>query len=353
MKEATMKRNTWWAVAGFVAASVGALPIGAAAQTPEAAGCDRACLKGLADKLLDSMVAHDPSALPLAREYAATENSVPSALNMMAAWQTATAVTDRFYVIDPVSHQLFMVATMAEGPYATLLYGRIKAQGNRIAEVELYENRARGQGGFQYAGKALANMPGAWTAQVARDRLPTRAALLTQGRAVFDRRLKGVPAASACVLMENGKVVAEHAEVAQAVGGGAPGAGPAANADGSVPIPCGTPPVRPTDPKARVEIVDEVQGIVVAQAVVHGVAQPYLATTPTESAFVPDQILAPYAKMLEEQKRAAKNTAPAVKAMAATGAAVEIRRIYDGKLQGQHLLVNLGAPGSRSPWVAK
>jgi hypothetical protein len=317
------------------------------------AGCDRACLKGLADQLLDSMAAHDSSRLPLARDYAATENSVPAALNMMVAWQTAGAVTDRFYVIDPVSQQLFMVATMGEGQYATLLYGRIKAQGQRIAEVELFENRSRGVGGFQYSGKALANMPAAWTTQVARDRVPTRAALLEQGRAVFDSRLKGVAAAAACVLMENGKVVAEHAEVAKAVGGGAPGTGPAANADGSVPIPCGTPPVRPTDPKARVEIVDEVQGIVVAQAVVHGVAEPYLATTPTESAFVPDQILAPYRKMLEAQKRGGKNTAPALKTLAATGAVVEIRRIYDGKLQGQHLLVNLGAPGSRSPWVAK
>jgi len=29
----------------------------------------------------------------------------------------------------------------------------------------------------------------------------------------------------------------------------------------------------------------------------------------------------------------------------------EVRRIYDAKLQGLHLLVNLRAPGSRSPWV--
>lgn len=340
---------------GLVAASAGAMAISASAnaQAPAGAACDRACLKDLADKVLDSMPKHDPSTLPLARDYAATENSVPAALNMMVAWQTAGAVTDRFYVIDPVSHQLFLVATLAEGPYSTLLYGRIKAQGDRIAELELFENRSRGQGGFQYSGKGLANMPGAWTAQVGRDRLPARAALLKEGRAVFDTRLKGVPAAPTCVLMENGKVVAEHAEVAKAVGGGAPDTGPAANADGSVPIPCGTPPSRPTDAKARVEIVDEVQGIVVSQAVVHGITEPYLATTPTESAFVPSQIHAPYRKMLDEQRRTGKQTAPALKAMEAAAAAVEIRRVYDGKLQGQHLLVNLGAPGSRSPWVAK
>jgi hypothetical protein len=344
-----MKRNNRWAVTGLVAAALGGIASGAAAQAPAGPSCDRACLKALADNVLDSMTAHDPSRLPLARNYAATENSVPAALNMMVAWQTAGAITDRFYVIDPVSHQLFMIATMAEGPYATLLYGRIRAQGDRIAELEIFENRSRGQGGFQYGGKALANMPKEWTAAVGRERLPGRAALLKQGRAVFDGRRKAVAAAPGCVLMENGKVVAEHADVAQAVGG----TPLKVNADGSVPIPCGTPPGRPTDPKARVEIVDEVQGIVVAQAVVHGVTEPYLATTPTESAFVPNEILAPYHKMLDEQKRSGKNTSPALKTMAATGAVVEIHRVYDNQLQGQHLLVNLGAPGSRSPWTAR
>ena len=313
------------------------------------ATCDRACLKRLADQMLDSMVAHDPSGLPLAREFAATENSVAAAPGMMVAWQTASAITDRFYVIDPVSHQLFLVATMSEGPYATLLYGRIRALEGRIAELELFENRARGQGGFQYGGRALANMPAEWKAEVAPRRLPDRATLLKEGRSVFDRRIKGHASSATCVLMENGKVVAENPDVAKEVGGGAPAR--TANPDGSVPIPCGSPPDRPTDPKARTEIVDEVQGIVVTQAVVSGVTEPYLATEPTESAFVPDQLLAPYARLLDQQRRTGKNQVPALRPMPATGAVTHIHRIYDGKLQGQHLLVNLGAPGGRSPWV--
>jgi hypothetical protein len=36
-----------------------------------------------------------------------------------------------------------------------------------------------------------------------------------------------------------------------------------------------------------------------------------------------------------------------------TAATAEPHRTYDGKLQGLHLLVNLGAPGSRSPWVTR
>lgn len=317
----------------------------------QAQACDRACLQDLSDQLLDSIAARDPSKLPLAADYAATENSTPSAPNMMVAWRTATAVQGRFYVIDTVSQQVLVMATLQEGSYATLLYGRIKAQQGKIAELELFENRSRGQGGFQYSGEVLKGLPAAWTAPVAAERLPTRAALLQHGRSIFNNKLKAMPAAGTCVLMENGTVVAEHADVAQAVSGGA--APQNVNADGTVPIPCGIPPMRPTDRLARTDIVDEVQGIVVSQSVIHGEAEPYLATNPAESAFVPYQVLAPYSKMLAEQKRSGKFVMPALRPMAATGAVMEVHRVYDGKVQGQHLLVNLGAPGSRSPWTGK
>jgi len=71
-----MKRNTRLALAGLMAAALGGMAGGAAAQSN--ANCDRACLKGLADKVLDSMPARAPHKLPLAPEYAATENSIPT-----------------------------------------------------------------------------------------------------------------------------------------------------------------------------------------------------------------------------------------------------------------------------------
>jgi len=314
----------------------------------QAAPCDRGCLQALADRVLDSMAAGDASTLPLAQPYAATENSVPSAPVMMAAWRSVSAAPRRFYAIDAVSQQVFIVASVDEGARPTLLWGRLRAAGGRLAEIELYENRSRGQGGYQFGGEGPANFPAAWTAAVAADRLPSRHVLLGHGRAIFDSRRRALPAAPGCVLMENGKVVEEHPEVAAEVAGGA---APPAGETKRVNIPCGLPPQRPTDAKARTEIVDELQGIVVSQGVVHGVAEPMIVTTPAESAFVPEQILAPYAAMLKKQQASGRYGAPALKPMPASAAAAEVHRVYDGQVQGQLLLVNLGAPGSRSPWA--
>jgi hypothetical protein len=55
--------------------------------------------------------------------------------------------------------------------------------------------------------------------------------------------------------------------------------------------------------------------------------------------------------MLRKQQATGKYTQPALRAMPATAAAAEVHRIYDGQVQGQLLLVNIGAPGSHSPWV--
>jgi hypothetical protein len=95
-----------------------------------ALSCDTACLKGFADKLVASIVAHDPANLPLSRVYAATENSVPSALGMMVIWRTATAAKSSYYVIDPESAQVFLITTISEGSADTLLFGRLKLPEN-------------------------------------------------------------------------------------------------------------------------------------------------------------------------------------------------------------------------------
>jgi hypothetical protein len=322
------------------------------AAAAAAAACDRACLKGFAEQLLESIVARDPTRLPLAHEYAATENSVPSALSLMVIWRTATAAKDRYYVIDPTSGQVFLIATLSEGPNDTLLFGRLRVDGRLVSEVELYTNRSRGQGGFQFDADGPSHLPAAWTVAVPPERRASRAALLLAGRSIFDTSVAAPEASSSCVVMENGKVVAENPDVLKAIGG--PTDAPrVVNPDGTVPVPCGNPPNRPTDKHARTTIVDEERGVVVSMAVVHGIAEPYLVTNPSESAFVPNALLQPYADMLKQQQSSGQFKAAAVRPMAASAAVSEVHRIYDGKLQGLHLLVNLGAPGSSSPWVSK
>jgi hypothetical protein len=331
-----------------------------------APACDRACLKGFADKLIASIVAHDPANLPLSRVYAATENSVPAALDMMVIWRTATAAKSSYYVIDPESAQVFLITTISEGPNEALLFGRLKIQGNLISEVELYTNRSRGQGGFQFDPDGPAHFPPAWTIAIGPERRSSRAQLLEAGRSIFDTSVPAPDVAPGCLIMENGKVVAENPEVLKHIGPTQSDAANSkvdskpnakanlpANPDGSVPVPCGNPPDRPTDKRARTTIIDVEQGIVVSLAVVHGIAQPYVITQPTESAFVPDSLLRPYVDMLKKQQASGKFTAPAIRQMPATAVTAELHRIYDGKLQGLHLLVNLGAPGSHSPWVSQ
>jgi hypothetical protein len=331
----------------------------AGASTADGA-CARTCLKSVAEQLLGSIVAHDSAGLPLSHVYAATENSVPSSLNMMVIWRTATSAKSRYYVIDPQSGQVFLIATVSEGPNDTLLFGRIKVEGRLISEIELYANRSRGQGGFQFDPDGPSQFPAEWIVALPPERRATRAALLQAGLSIFDASIPAPEAAPGCVVMENGKVVAENPDVLKAIGG--PVTRDAAkverrvskvNADGTVPVPCGNPPNRPTDKHARTTIIDEEQGVVVSMAVVPGVAEPYLVTNPTESAFVPDALLQPYTDMLKKQLSSGSYNASAVRPMSATAAVAEVHRIYDGRLQGLHLLVNLGAPGSSSPWVAK
>jgi hypothetical protein len=279
---------------------------------------------------------------------------------MMVIWRTATAAKSHYYVVDPESAQLFLIATVSEGPNDTLLFGRLRIQHNLISEVELYTNRSRGQGGFQFDPDGPSHFPSAWTVPIAPERRASRAELLQAGRSIFDTNVRAPDPAPDCVIMENGKVVAENPDVLKSIGPPVTGEpkdaenrASAVNADGTVSVPCGNPPNRPTDKHARTTIIDEEQGVVVSMAVVHGVAEPYLITNPTVSAFVPNALLQPYADMLKKQQRSGQFKVPAVRQMSATAAVAEVHRVYDGKLQGLHLLVNLGAPGSSSPWVTE
>jgi hypothetical protein len=333
-------------------AALGALAAAGSASAG-ATACDRACLKGYAEQVLASIVAHDPSTLPLSQLYLATENSAPSTPGLMVIWRTATGVKNRYFVIDPTSEQIFLISTLSEGPSDALLYGRIKVHKARISELELYTSRSRGQGGFQFSADGAANFPKAWTEAIAPERRASRAELLQAGRSIFDTTVPAPDIGAACVIMEDGKIVGENREVAKSVaptdGGSTPPA--ATNPDGTVQIPCGNPPIRPVDKNARTTIIDEEQGVVVSLAVVHGMVEPYVITSPTESAFVPYSLLKPYTDLLKMQLASGKYQAPALRPTPATQSVAELHRVYDGKLQGLMMLHSTGAPGSHSPWA--
>jgi hypothetical protein len=318
------------------------------------ASCDRRCLRALADTLIDSLVAHAPGKVPLNSEYAATEEGQPAALPMMTLWRTVTGASSKFYVIDPQSSQLFLIVTLHEGSNATLLFGRLKAQGPKLSEIELYANRSRANGGFQFDGKGAANFPAAWTAGLEPRQRASRAELLKAGQSIFDTAVEGPVPAAGCVLMENGKIVGENPEVLKSIMSSKMDVSSLQrNPDGTVQIPCGVPPDRPTDRNARTDIVDEDQGIVVSFAMVSGMVEPYVITNPTDSAFVPNSMLSSYTGMLKKQQDSGNYTAPALRPTPASLAVAELYRIYDGKLQGMMMLQNMAPIGATSPWKTK
>jgi len=300
---------------------------------------------------MDSIARHDPAALPLDRSYAATENGVPAALPMMSTWRIASGVGGRFYAIDPASQQVFFMVALREGAADALLFGRFASDHRRFSQIELYVDRSRGDGGFMFDGAGPGDLPAVWTENVAATRLPSRAVLMRAGRSMFDPAVAGPRVASSCRLMENGRLVAEDPKVLQWVDPNGNGLHP--NPDGTLPIPCGVPPLRPADPDARVVVVDTQKGIVVTIATVQGKVQPYLITDPTVSAFIPLSLLTPYMDMLQHQLASGTFTLPALRGMPASNTTVQMWRIFDGKLQGMHLLEHLQPPGAVSPWVSR
>lgn len=99
----------------FAATSAGAQSEGQARLWDEPGPCDRDCLLDIADRYLAALVAHDPSAAPLADSVRFTENTVLLEVGD-GLWQTASALPDDFaiYVPDPVSRMLGFIGMLEE-----------------------------------------------------------------------------------------------------------------------------------------------------------------------------------------------------------------------------------------------
>ena len=68
--------------------------------------CDKTCLENMADRYIESLVSHDPSAVPLSDNVKFTENGVELQVGD-ALWATASANTGyRIYVTDPETGQV-------------------------------------------------------------------------------------------------------------------------------------------------------------------------------------------------------------------------------------------------------
>ncbi|RAL02567.1 uncharacterized protein BO80DRAFT_453799 [Aspergillus ibericus CBS 121593] len=295
-----------------------------ALRTTSTPNCTRSCMTTIVNQILDSILTHDPSTLPLAQQYRATENSHPAALSMMTLWRTVTHAPPppNLLAIDTTTGSAYFALDITEGSTPTpsnptsqtqsVLWTRIKVQNQQITELEIYINRSRGDHGFSFSPAELPHNYHRWMSPPSSRTKATRRDLESLSAATSNPNYNlTVTVASTCQLTEEGWRVVDP--------------GPDGNGF-YVPLWCSWPDIRPTDLNARLNLViDEELGIVVTGAVGEG---------------------------KEEWLRGKLEGGGGglVRTGNATGETLQVLQLYDGVLQGQQVMLYLSGPGMRSVW---
>jgi hypothetical protein len=301
--------------------------------------CSRACMTAIITQVLESMVAHDPSTLPLATVYKATENSHPAALSMMTSWRTIVNVAPpSLLAIDTTQGTAFFALDINEGNNAvqSILRGRVKVVNQKITELELFINRNRGDHGFSYNATELPSNYAVLMSPPANRTRNSRATLEALSEALFATSSNlSVTVSDSCQFTELGWKVIDTGVYGNA---------------SSNPLGCSWPSSHPTDTKARVGLViDEELGFVVTSGIIPGKVYPYNGNV---SAFIPDRMTsAQEAQDVWYEEMKAKATLPLLAPTQATGDTLEVLQYYNGELQAMQINVYLSGPGMSSPWL--
>jgi hypothetical protein len=169
------------------------------------AGCDRACLRRVADEYFAAIVAHDPAKAPIAKDARFTEQSQARAVGE-GLWKTASEgpTTFKVYVADPIAGQVGGIVMMKDSGKPIQLAVRLKVQNRQIVEAEhlIWTN---------VNANTLANLqtprPGLLATVPPAERLP-RDVLLLYAHGYYDAIEqsdgKAVPFADDCVRREGG-----------------------------------------------------------------------------------------------------------------------------------------------------
>ena len=145
------------AAAGFLvaAAVVFAVPLARAATPPptpaasaiDTSPCDRACLRDIAERYLNAVLAHDPTKAPLARNARYTENGVDLYLPD-GLWRTLDKLgTYRLTVVDPENRSIGFLAKGLENGAPVLIGTRLRVIDHQINEMESVVGRLSGTTG--------------------------------------------------------------------------------------------------------------------------------------------------------------------------------------------------------------
>ncbi len=113
-----------------------------------APSCDRSCLETWVDKYLDAVLAHDPKAVPFARDVKFTENGQKLELGD-GLWRTLTAKgAYRMFVTDPATGQVGFLGSIKEADTPAMLAVHLTVRSGKITAVEtlVQRNEKSGQG---------------------------------------------------------------------------------------------------------------------------------------------------------------------------------------------------------------
>jgi hypothetical protein len=110
--------------------------------------CDAACLNGLADRYMDALVRSQPAGLPWAKRVRYTENGVPMMIGE-GIWGSARSKgPNALKIADAETGNIVWYGVVYEHDAPAYYAMRLRAQGERIAEVEAWVARARNPGPF-------------------------------------------------------------------------------------------------------------------------------------------------------------------------------------------------------------
>jgi len=127
--------------------SLPALLIGATLCGSASADCDRDCLRTFTTQYLNALVAHNPSALPVAADVRFTEDTVEMTLGESPLWKNVTKLRPfRFDMLDVRQGVAATQAIVEEAGSPVMLMLRLKVTGGKISEVETQVTRNKEEG---------------------------------------------------------------------------------------------------------------------------------------------------------------------------------------------------------------
>lgn len=118
-----------------------------ATAQPAPAPCDRECLRGKVTQLLQALVKHDVSGLPVADTLRVTEDAVEKPLAKVGLVNTVTRLRGfRQDIIDERAGVAGAHVVVEETGAPVLLVVRLKVVADRLTEIELVATRSRAEG---------------------------------------------------------------------------------------------------------------------------------------------------------------------------------------------------------------